>query len=113
MNSKKATVLCAVGFALLVVWFAHKKRQEAQWRDTCIQNLRWIVVSKQIVAEEDKLAPGDRITEIKVAGHLIGRGKPGTGLAGLGFACPAGGDYTVNPIASNPVCSIHGRLPDR
>src|SRR5947209_8250460 len=111
MNFNRAIAPFAIAIALLVIWFVHKKYQEAQWRAECIRNLRLIVVSKQNVAQQDRLAPGALVTEGKVAEHLMGRGEPGTGLAGYGFACPAGGNYAVNPLGSNPVCTIHGQAP--
>jgi hypothetical protein len=78
-----------------------------------MDNLQLIAGAKRFVAEQDKLTPGALVSDQKISDYLLGKGDLGTGIAGHGFACPAGGEYTVNPIGFNPTCSIHGQAPVR
>src|SRR4051812_9640127 len=102
MNRRQVIVLFVVAVALLLVRFTYKKVQATQWQSQCIRNLHTIVLAKQVVAEQEKLPLGASVREGQVAAHIVGYGEEGR------FVCPAGGDYTVNPLGSNPVCSVHG-----
>jgi hypothetical protein len=71
-------------------------------RNQCINNLRIIDAAKEQAALEGRLKEGDKVDMKLLQDYLPGGRMP---------VCPAGGVYTVNPVGTNPRCSVHGELP--
>ncbi|MGD9873756.1 MAG: type II secretion system protein [Kiritimatiellia bacterium] len=84
--------------AIAIPAFMHA-RQNSQTK-TCINNLRQIYYAKEHVAMQNKLNPGDIVTDADVAAFL-NHGIP---------SCPAGGSYTINPVDTDPTCSAAGHV---
>ena len=105
MKPARLSILVAIGLAIAGIWYVQTRREHARWRATCLQNLRSIVAVKEFLAREQGLKPGATVSDRSVADHILGNAAGG-GLAGSGVACPAGGEYTVNPIGTTPTCSI-------
>ena len=67
---------------------------------SCINNLRIIDAAKEQCALEHDMGDGDPITDLpKVTAYIKGDAVP---------KCPAGGEYALNAIGEDPVCSIPG-----
>jgi hypothetical protein len=67
-------------------------------RNACINSLRQIDGAKEQLRVQSKLKDGDVVTITEISG-LIRGGFP---------TCPAGGSYAINPIGTDPTCSIAG-----
>src|SRR5258705_9011711 len=79
-----------------------KARGTAQ-KNACINNLRQIDGAKQQWALENKKNESDAPSRSELM-PFFGQGKfP---------ACPAGGDYTLNPMSAHPECSKPGHSLD-
>ena len=72
---------------------------EQQQASACINNLRQIDGAKQQWALERQKKKGALLTPADLAPYLPGNTVP---------ACPAGGVYTLNPVAISPICNIPG-----
>ncbi len=75
-----------------------KARETAQSK-ACINNLRMIEASKDQWAIENLKNNGDKVTPDDLREYL--HRWP---------ACPADGDYTINPIGTRPTCSHEGHV---
>ena len=71
----------------------------------CINNLRQLDGAKQTWALEKNKGPSDTPTEDDI--------KPYIKLNSDGRlpACPAGGSYTLGPLAESPTCSLSSAIP--
>jgi len=78
-----------------------KARQTSQV-NACINNMRMIDSAKEQAAMEQRSDGGAVLPNAQISPYLKG------GLEST--MCPAGGDYTVNPVGTEPECSIHGPL---
>ncbi len=79
-----------------------KARSTAQ-HNSCINNLRMIDAAKEQWALAERKNEGDPADIPSISEYLKGGTLP---------VCPQGGDYKVNPIGTNPECSLPGhRLP--
>ncbi len=67
----------------------------------CANNLRRIQTAKEQWALAQHRPNGASVTEADLAPYLGGDGLP---------KCPSGGSYTINPIGTDPVCSIPGHV---
>jgi prepilin-type N-terminal cleavage/methylation domain-containing protein len=87
--------------ATIVIPSYIKYRAQAA-QNICIQNLSQIEAIKQTWGLETRKTTGDQPQDGDLFG-LMGymRSKP---------VCPAGGDYTLNPVGVNAVCSYPGHL---
>jgi hypothetical protein len=65
----------------------------------CINNLRIIDAAKEQCALEKNLKDGQAVSTTDISKYLPGGMMP---------KCPAGGQYTVNPIGKDPTCSHPG-----
>jgi len=65
----------------------------------CQGNLRLIQGAKQQWATEHQKPGGALMTQADLLSYLKGNAMP---------ACPAGGVYTLNPVAVSPICNIPG-----
>ena len=75
-----------------------KARSTAQ-KNACINNLRQIDGAKQQWALENKKADADAPTKTDLLPYFKDNKFP---------ACPAGGEYTINPMSAHPECSNPG-----
>jgi hypothetical protein len=100
-QAKRVTTILSVTIA--VGWLGSKVIYDrivhaTEARSACINNLRWIAGSKELLAREKQLKPGTAVDIQDVAPYVIDGWRD----------CPAGGTYTVNPIGKDPTCSIPG-----
>jgi len=80
-----------------------KARQTAQ-QNACINNLRQIDAAKKQWALENKKTDTDTPTREDLTPLLSNKQFP---------VCPAGGNYTINPVSHRPECSHEGHsLPE-
>ena len=70
----------------------------------CINNLRIIDGAKQQWALEKQKRPGALMTAADLAPYMRSNTLP---------VCPAGGVYTLNPVALAPICNIPGHVLPR
>ena len=75
-----------------------KARGTAQ-KNACINNLRQIDAAKQQWALENKKADADAPSRTDLQPFLGDKKFP---------VCPAGGEYTINPMSAHPECSKPG-----
>lgn len=85
--------------ALLAVPF-YRRTQEAMKRSSCINNLRMLSIAKEMYAIERNAANGARITAEEI--NLFLKEPFDT------MTEPAGGEYKINVIGIDPVCSVGG-----
>ena len=74
-------------------------------QNACINNLRQLDGAKQQWALENKQLPTATVATTDVTPYL-GRGSGGTYPT-----CPANGAYTLNDVATAPVCSLSSGTP--
>lgn len=100
MKTTRLLVILGFGLAIGAFFYLKIRRDEAavQWRSDCINNLNWIAGAKDMLAHDQGLAPGTTVNTETVANYVVD-GWP---------KCPAGGEYTLNPIGTNPTCTIRG-----
>ena len=67
-------------------------------KNACINNLVWIAGSKKIAAQEYGLRSGATVNKQDLGKYIVGEFPN----------CPAGGTYTINPIGTEPTCSVSG-----
>jgi prepilin-type N-terminal cleavage/methylation domain-containing protein len=72
-------------------------------QNACINNLRQLDGAKQQWALENKQLPTATVGTADVAPYL---GRGGTGMYP---ECPANGTYTLNDVATGPICSLSGQ----
>jgi len=96
-------ILIVVGIvgllAVLAIPSFMKSREKSQAK-TCMNNLRQIYYAKEHFASQNSLNAGDPVTENDVA-VFLNHGLP---------VCPAGGAYSVNPVGSDPSCTVAGHI---
>src|ERR1017187_9793182 len=73
--------------------------QQQQQAVGCINNLRQIVVAKQMWATDKQKPPGALLTAADLAPYIP---------TITSLTCPAGGVYTLNPVGISPICNIPG-----
>src|SRR5439155_26920635 len=104
-NQNPATALLAAGVvaplgmlsAIAIPNFV-KARQTAQ-KSACINNLRQIDGAKQQWALENRRAASDTPLRAELLTYFKSNQFP---------ACPAGGQYKMNPVSQRPECSVAG-----
>ena len=75
--------------------------QQQQQAVGCINNLRQIVVAKQMWATDKQKPPGALLTIADLAPYIP---------TITSLTCPAGGVYTLNPVGIAPLCNIPGHV---
>ena len=94
--------LAAVGMVvLLTIGGVHSGPNPEAW---CYNNLRKIDAAKNELAELNNLTNGTVVTSEKISPYIEG------GFASL--KCAEHGEYTINPIGSEPRCSFHGSMSE-
>ena len=83
--------------AMLAVPF-YRRAQDAMARSSCINNLRVLSMSKEMYAIEKHAANGSRITAEDINMFLK--------VPFDSMEEPEGGEYKINVIGIDPVCSV-------
>ncbi len=79
---------------------ARNQVQAQAQANACIANLRLIETAKQQWAVENNKPVGSLQTPADIAPYLPGKV--------FQLACPAGGNYTINPVGTLATCSVPG-----
>ena len=100
MKTTRLLVILGFGLAIGASCYLKIRHDEAavRWRSDCINNLHWIAGAKDMLAQDQGLASGTTVNAEAVAKYVMDGWRN----------CPAGGEYTLNPIGTNPVCTIRG-----
>src|SRR5262249_52551273 len=77
------------------------RSRETARHNACINNLRQIDTAKEQWAMDNKMASGAACQMSDLALSYLK-------FNAAGPQCPSGGVYTVNPISTNPACSLSG-----
>lgn len=96
-------VVSFIGLLAVMAIPALLRARESSQRVRCVDNLRQIDAAKEQWAMENFAAEGDEVDEGRLAPYFQ-RGFP---------RCPAGGNYTINPVGTPPECSIETHVPKR
>jgi len=91
-------LLLAVGIGAPLGVKAIHERNVARWQRECLNNLRVIDGAKFVLAGEKNLKPGTQTTFEALSAYVLLPWRK----------CPAGGTYTINPIGTDPTCSVTG-----
>jgi len=94
-------VIAIIGMLAVIATPLYVRSRETAQKQACINNLKKIDESKARFALENNLTTGAAVTWIDIVPYFL---QPFSGGA-IG-ACPAGQDYTVNPIGTEPECSF-------
>jgi competence protein ComGC len=78
-----------------------KARSRSQQR-TCVSNLRQLDAAKETYAFENNLTSGAVVVSANIWPEYIKGQFP---------VCPSGGTYSINPVGTEPLCSIGAPLP--
>lgn len=97
-------VLAITGLLAAIAIPSFVKARDSARFNACVNNMRILDSAKEQAAlefriEEGTIAPADSIRKFMPNEYDA-------------MACPAGGEYTVNPIGVDPECSAHGSLSD-
>lgn len=95
-----ATMLTApalVGMLAAIALPSFQKARTAARENACVNNLRQLDAAKDQWAIEEGKRTGDEVTFDNVSEFL--RGVP---------VCPQGGQYTLNTVGEDPVCTVPG-----
>ncbi len=94
------TVVLIIGVLLGIAVPGYTRSRDVARKNSCIRNLRLIDTAKEHWAGEYKMANGAEMSWNDVVGtNRYIKFQP---------ECPSGGTYAVNPIGSNPTCTIAG-----
>ena len=103
MSTVSLVMLPVIGLMAAIAIPNFVKARETAQRSACQANLRNINAGKDVWVLENNRKPGDIIQDE----DLFGRGKALRGVP----TCPKGGSYIVNPVGTNPECTLHGVSP--
>jgi len=95
-------ILAVVGLLAAIAIPSFVKARETSQLNACINNMRIIDSAKEQAAMMYDYRDGDTVPEAQLSEYITG------GLDTM--VCPAGGDYTINPVGVDPECSVHGSL---
>lgn len=93
-------IIAIIGLLAAIAIPAFAKARETSQRAACVNNLHMIEAAKEAVAQEKGDKPGVVISDDEISPYLKS-----------GLTCPAGGEYTFNPVGQKPSCSVHGESP--
>jgi len=96
--------IAVIGLLAAIAVPSFVKARETARTAACINNLRLLDAAKEQVSLEQNYEEGQVVTREEVSPY-IPRGMDG-------LTCPAGGEYTLNPLGEDPECSVHGSLED-
>ena len=96
---------CILAVAGLVMLFSmnpvHSGANPEAW---CFNNLRKIEAAKEQLAEDKNLTNGTVVTSEQLSPYIEG------GFASL--ECAKRGEYSINPIDTEPRCTFHGSMSE-
>lgn len=105
MNRKRAFTLVEIMIVVLIIGILlaiavpnFMQARDSSRTKTCVSNLHEIDGAKQQAAMDLRLQDTDTPTQAQLSPTYL-RNWP---------ACPAGGTYTIQNMATNPTCSIGG-----
>lgn len=103
LSAVSLVMLPVVGLLAAIAVPNFVKAREAAQRNACMANMRTIESAKQQWATDNNKRAGETFDEsdLSVLDKYV-RQAP---------TCPAQGTYIVNPVGTNPECTIHGLLP--
>ncbi len=90
-------VVAIIGLLAAIAIPSFVKARNTSRQNACINNLRQIDGGKEQYALEANLSQGTTPDSAEVNEYIKGDETP---------ECPAGGNYTYEPIGTNPVCDI-------
>jgi hypothetical protein len=67
-------------------------------QNACIKNLVYIAAAKNVAGHEDGLKLGAFVDKQELEKYMLGEFP----------TCPAGGTYMINPLGTDPTCSVPG-----
>ncbi len=94
--------VAAIGMGAAIAIPSFVKARSTSQHNACINNLRILDSAKEQWALANRASDGDEPDVEGVLEYVRG---------GTMLVCPDGGTYTLNPIGTTPVCSVHGSLP--
>jgi competence protein ComGC len=103
MSAVSLVMLPVIGLTAAIAIPNFVKARETAQRSACQANLRNINAGKDVWVLENNKKTGDIIQDE----DLFGSGKALRGVP----TCPKGGSYIINPVGTNPECTIHGVSP--
>jgi len=83
-----------------IAWPNWMKARQSARTQTCLTNLKHISAAKEHFAMEQRKAPGDAVAMTDLVPDFV-REEP---------SCPAGGDYTPEPVGDDPTCTYAGHV---
>jgi len=92
-------VVLIIGILMAIAVPNFVRARESSRRSICIGNLKQIDSAKEQWAMDNKASTGATVQWSDIAGIYMR-----TAIAGP--ACPGGGTYTINPIGTDPTCSL-------
>jgi competence protein ComGC len=103
LSAVSLVMLPIVGLLAAIAVPNFVKARESAQRSACMANMRSINDAKAQWTLENNKAAGDTVE----AADIFGSAK----YVRQAPTCPAQGTYIVNPIGTNPECTVHGSLP--
>ncbi len=94
-------VLLIVGILVGLAMPNFLRAREVARASSCVKNLSTIAIAKEQYAMEHQIGPRGAIPDLSV---LVGSGS--TAYIKIKPVCNAGGEYTVNNLGTEPVCSL-------
>ena len=94
-------VVLIIGILMAIAVPNFIRARQSSRRSACIANLKQIDSAKEQLAMDNKLGQGAPVNMSDIAGTYM-KG------AATGPVCPGGGTYTVNPVGTDPTCSLSG-----
>jgi prepilin-type N-terminal cleavage/methylation domain-containing protein len=91
-------VVLIIGILLAVAVPSYINSRTRSTTTVCIRNLAKIDMAKEEWAMANNKSNGDACTMADISPTFV-RATP---------SCPSGGLYTVNPVGTNPACSLGG-----
>ncbi|HTQ12074.1 MAG TPA: prepilin-type N-terminal cleavage/methylation domain-containing protein [Fimbriimonadaceae bacterium] len=94
-------VVLIIGILMAIAVPNFVRARESSRRSICIGNLKQIDSAKEQWAMDNKASSGTVVQWSDIVGIYMRS-------ATAGPVCPAGGSYTINPIGTDPTCSLGG-----
>ncbi len=91
-------VVAIIGMLAAIAIPMYNRARTTTQIDACINNLRSIDGAKDRFALENGLVSGAAVQKADLMPYFVKRWQE----------CPASGTYTINPVATDPTCSIGG-----
>lgn len=92
-------VVLIIGILMAIAVPNFIKARDTSRRNSCIANLKQMDSAKEQWAMDNKKSTNDPVVMSDIAGTYM-KG-PATGPT-----CPSNGTYTVNPVGTDPACSL-------